>query len=296
MMMSNLPSTPGALLGYRRDGRPFYLIAGGSGEDEGAENNDDQNDGHAAGEREDDDRPEKRDDRDEDGERDSREPGGERGEQDRSRPDRDDRDDGKAARTIAAIRGELRDEKDKRRAAQKAATDAQSKVAEFEKTLNDLKADHQSRNDAIAKALGLKEDDAPPDPAKLAEQVATAQAEAEKARTDAQAEITARDERIKAMAVEKAVLLHADKLGGDAQALLDSVSFGVRVKDFDPDGDDFTDKLKAAIKAAVEDDPRLKKPEPKPKRSGGEFNGSPRGRQRPKSLSEAVRGAYGGGS
>lgn len=290
MMMLDLPTAPGALLGYRRDGRPFYLIAGGSGEDDGPDDdgtgNDDHNDASAGND---------------DG-------GGSNGSDDTDdgQDDADDQDskangkpnsgDPKAQRVISAIRADLKSEKAKRRAAEQAAADHQAKIGEFQKALDDLKADQQSRNDAIAKALGLKEDDAPPDPAKLAEQVATAQAEAEKARNDAQAEIAARDERIKAMAVEKAVLLHADKLGGDAQALLDSRSFGARVEGFDPDGDDFAEQLKAAIMAAVEDDPRLKKPEPKPKRSGGEFNGSPRGRQRPKSLSEAVRGAYGGGS
>lgn len=276
-MMFDLPSAPGALLGYRRDGRPIHLIAGGS---EPAPEPTPEDPAPTPA-------PEPQPDPEPDPE-----------------PDEPDQDpepnkgtgDDKSARVIAAIREDLKTEKAKRRAAEQASAASQAKIGEFEKALNDLKTDQASRNDAIAKALGLKDDDTPPDPKELAEQVAAAKREAEKARTDAQAEITARDERIKAMAVEKAVLLHADGLGGDAQALLDSRSFGARVEGFDPDGDDFTDQLKAAIKAAVEDDPRLKKPEPKPKRSGGEFNGPPRGRQRPKSLSEAVRGAYGGGS
>jgi hypothetical protein len=33
--MHDLPTTPGAFLGYRKDGRPFYLIAGGDGTDGG---------------------------------------------------------------------------------------------------------------------------------------------------------------------------------------------------------------------------------------------------------------------
>ena len=31
-MLHSLPTAPGALLGYRKDGRPFYVMAGGSGE------------------------------------------------------------------------------------------------------------------------------------------------------------------------------------------------------------------------------------------------------------------------
>lgn len=119
-----------------------------------------------------------------------------------------------------------------------------TKVADLEKQLTDLQTNQQAQLDAIAKAAGLKSDDTPPDPAKLAEQITAAQGEtaSEKTRAD-------NAER------KLAVFLVAGDHGANAVALLDSTSFLDSIKDVD-----HTDvaKLGESIKAAVAKDDRFK--------------------------------------
>jgi len=88
----------------------------------------------------------------------------------------------------------------------------------------------------IGKALGIIEDGAETDPAKLTESLTASQAEAKRAR------------------VELAVFRNAAAAGGDPAALLDSASFLAKVADLDP-----TDSaaLSEAIRTAVEANPRL---------------------------------------
>lgn len=88
----------------------------------------------------------------------------------------------------------------------------------------------------IGKALGIVEDGAETDPAKLTESLTVSQREAKQAR------------------VELAVFRNAAAAGADPAALLDSASFLAKVADLDP-----TDPaaLSEAIKAAVEANPRL---------------------------------------
>lgn len=48
-VLNSLPTAPGALLGYRKNGQPFYVIAGGSGEgDSGGQDTGGQQDGQGA--------------------------------------------------------------------------------------------------------------------------------------------------------------------------------------------------------------------------------------------------------
>lgn len=92
----------------------------------------------------------------------------------------------------------------------------------------------------IGKALGLVKDDETPDPAKLTEQLTTAQ--------------TAQ----RAALVELAVFKAAGNHKADPAALLDSRAFLASVTDLDPSGSDFAAKVDAAIKAAVDGNPKLK--------------------------------------
>lgn len=88
----------------------------------------------------------------------------------------------------------------------------------------------------IGKALGIVEDGAETDPARLTESLTASQREAKQAR------------------VELAVFRNAAAAGGDPAALLDSASFLAKVADLDPsDGA----ALAEAIAAAVEANPRL---------------------------------------
>lgn len=88
----------------------------------------------------------------------------------------------------------------------------------------------------IGKALGIVEDGAETDPAKLTESLTASQREAKQAR------------------VELAVFRNAAAAGGDPAALLDSASFLAKVADLDPSD---SAALSDAIKAAVEANPRL---------------------------------------
>ena len=129
----------------------------------------------------------------------------------------------------------------------------------------------------IGKALGIVEDGAETDPAKLTESLTASQAEAKQAR------------------VELAVFRNAAAAGGDPAALLDSASFLAKVANLDPSD---SDALTGAIKAAVEANPRLgvapadpKAPAPNPAQ-GSSASGAPAGGQ----LSEAeVKELYAAG-
>lgn len=112
----------------------------------------------------------------------------------------------------------------------------------------------------IGKALGIVEDGAETDPAKLTESLTASQREAKQAR------------------VELAVFRNAASAGGDPAALLDSASFLAKVADLDPSD---ADALADAIKAAVEANPRLgaapadpKAPAPNPAQ-GASASGAP---------------------
>jgi hypothetical protein len=102
----------------------------------------------------------------------------------------------------------------------------------------------QEARDAIAKdigkALGLVQDDTPPDPAALATK---AQEATETART---------------ARVELAVFKAAQTAGANPVALLDRNSFTKAIAGLDPAAADFDTKVTAAIKAATTADPTLR--------------------------------------
>ena len=121
-----------------------------------------------------------------------------------------------------------------------------AKVAELETKLAEAQTAQQAQMDALAKALGLKSDDAPPDPSKLAEQITAEQGktEAESARADA---------------AERQVAIYRlaanGKHEGNPVALLDSATFLKAMAEVDP-----TDEaaVVAAVKTAIDANPSLK--------------------------------------
>lgn len=159
-----------------------------------------------------------------------------------------------------------------------------AKAKEHADALSALEQKSQSQLDGIAKALGLKPEEATP------EQI-MAERDAEKANAAASAA------QARATRVELAVFRAAKSAGADGDALLDSRSFVAKLDGLDPAADDFRQRVGDLIKAATEEDARYKaappleakapepaKPEPPavPK-SGGEFTGSP---SQPRQLTE----------
>lgn len=108
-----------------------------------------------------------------------------------------------------------------------------------------LKATSQQQLDGIAKALGLKPEDATP------EQIA---AERDAARAETSAEKAA----ARATAVELAVFRAAAREGANGDALLDSRAFVAKLAGLDPVADGFGQQVSDLIKAATEEDARYK--------------------------------------
>jgi hypothetical protein len=152
-------------------------------------------------------------------------------------------DDDAAAR-IARLEAELADA---RKEAGKQRTTAKQRAAEEAK---------RELAQQIGKALGIVDDDTPPDPDQLAQQLAAEQA------------------RARQTAVELAVYRTAPTAGADPDALLDSRTFADAVAQLDPTD---TAAITAAIQAAVKANPRLAAQQQAPQqpagpaRSGAEF-------------------------
>lgn len=257
MQYRTLSTPPGVVLGYRKNGQPIYPIAGGAPDDGDAGTGT-----PAAG--------------------DAAQPAAFAAPAADPAPTATPATDpaptadasnnaGKTDRVIAAIREDFKSERAKRQEAEQSLKDLQA-------ALDADKADRAKRDKALAVALGLAQDEAPPDPAKLA-------ADLQAARDQATSDLAQRDNALRAQQVENAVLRNAAKHGGNGDALLDSRSFMNAVQGLDPAASDFAEKLGDAIKAAVETGTQFKAPaaepappkQPQAPRSGGEFNGSPGG-------------------
>lgn len=152
--------------------------------------------------------------------------------------------------------------------AQKIITDTRAEAATHRtgKTAAEQKLTEQM--DGIAKALGLKQDE-PVDPAKL------------------QQTVSEKDALLRTRDIELAAWQAADRAGAKASALLDSRSFVDAVSKLDPVADDFTTKLDAAVKTAVDANPLLRAGQA-PARGGSEFPGGPGGDSKPSSLQDAI--------
>lgn len=185
-------------------------------------------------------------------------------------------------------------------AGQGAGDDLAATVKRLEKDLADARreagkeratAKQQAADAAVAdltaklgKALGLVKDDGPPDPKALAEAI-----------SQKDAALTERETALRAKDVELAVWARADKAGARAAALLDSRSFLREISALDPSDKGFTAALDAAIKTAVKDNPAFGAAQIAAA-SGGDLSGGTGksgARQRPTSLSAAVRGSFG---
>jgi hypothetical protein len=157
-----------------------------------------------------------------------------------------------------------------------AAREGERKAKDAVKAANDRVA-------AILKAAGLTPD-GKEDPA---EQLKAARESAEKAASKA-----------RQSAVELAVYKHAGKAGADADAVLDSRAFLGAVADLDPEAADFSDKVTAAIKAALKANPKLAAGTAGQGsgtgRQGADHTGGSGGRSRSASLTDAVTRKLGG--
>jgi hypothetical protein len=169
--------------------------------------------------------------------------------------------------------------------AQKALRDARAEAARSRTTAKQTAADEarQELTAQIARALGLSEDEEV-DPGALTEQIEQAQAAAWRS------------------GVELQVHRVASRLGGNADALLDSLSFIDSLDDLvdaDPRSADFATELEAKVQAALEKNQNYRaagqapaaSTAPRPDRSQGPRGAAPAAR--PTSLFDAISKAVG---
>lgn len=144
-------------------------------------------------------------------------------------------------------------------------------------------AEEAARNEILTK-LGLKKDDGPADPAELARQLAAKD-------TD----LSAKDERIRALTIERGLTKAAQTNGADEDLLVAVLSHKGTLNKLDPSADDFTTQLEALVKAEVEANPKLRAVQVAP-RNGTDFSGrtgeTGKG-STPVPLHQAVSGHYG---
>lgn len=152
--------------------------------------------------------------------------------------------------------------------AQKLIRDTRSEAAGNRTKAKDAESRYASTLDAIAKALGVK-DDKPTDPAKLAEELAAERDQGQQART------------------ELAVFRAASRHGADPDKLLDSRKFTDRLKGVDPSD---STKISELIKKAVEENPSYRAAQAPPA-SGAPMGGKPPS-SKPRSLEAAVAARY----
>lgn len=122
-----------------------------------------------------------------------------------------------------------------------------TKAREHETALSALQAKSQEQLDGIARALGLKPEEATP------EQI---MAERDTARATAEQHAAAK----RASDVELAVFRAAARAGADGDKLLDSRTFVSGLADMDPSADGFSQQVSDRIAAALESNPGWKLP------------------------------------
>jgi hypothetical protein len=135
-------------------------------------------------------------------------------------------------------------------------------AAEQQKTAAEAK--QQELLDGIAQALGLKKDDAPPDPAVL-----------QRTLSERESRIGTLESDSRTKDVELAAWRSASRQGANALALLDSRSFLADVSRIDPAADDFGAQIDAAVKKALDANAALRaNPLPTPGQAGIGVTGS----------------------
>lgn len=167
----------------------------------------------------------------------------------------------------------LRDEAASRRATAK----------ELETKLSEAEQRQQAQMDAIAKALGLKEDDSPPDPEQLTKQLTAAQEQAAQRETE-----------LRTLRVERAAERAAREHGADVDTLLDSRSFASKLADLDPTADDFAATVSDLVKTTVDSNPKYRVAQAATS-SSADFSSGPgeKRNQRPTGLYDAVSRNFG---
>lgn len=166
---------------------------------------------------------------------------------------------------VENLRGDVAAEKAKRES-------VEQRLQQFQQQAEQQQADLVKR---FAEAFGIAPtEEQPPTPEELADQVARAQSETEASRAQA-----------RQTQVELAVYRSAGQHGGNPDALLDSRAFADSIKELDPASDSFAADVEAAVKKAVEGNPRLaaKAPEPAPApappKGGADLAGAPGGKR-----------------
>ncbi|SDM77254.1 hypothetical protein [Streptomyces wuyuanensis] len=155
------------------------------------------------------------------------------------------------------------------------------------RTVAKANAATEARNEllgTISKALGL-EGDKPPTAEQLTQQL-----------TESHGKLTAAEERAASATLELHVYKTANRLGADADALLDSRSFCDQIDNIDPAGktpEEFNAAVEQAIRAALDGNPQLRAGRA-PRRGGGDFAGGPGTERRPTSLNDAIAARLGG--
>ncbi|WP_431928535.1 hypothetical protein [Nonomuraea jabiensis] len=258
-----LPTTPGAIIGYRKSGQPIRLIAGGAPEGEGQQQGNPQSGGPEAGvtppTQETPPAPD---------------PLAAVRQEEEVNPDalKVDQLPPWAQKLIRETRNEAAEFRNQLREAQKTADEAaKAKGPSAEEITAQVQSDLAKQ---IGKALGLVgEEQEQLTPEQIIEQLT------------GERDTTARErdeekERHRRALMELAVHRQGLKLGADPDALLDSRSFLKKARDLDIDAQDFAAKLGEVIELAVTENPKFKAGSlaGPPSRSGGEFAGGPGGR------------------
>lgn len=131
--------------------------------------------------------------------------------------------------------------------------------------------------DGIARALNPDAGDDKPDPAKLAEQ------------------LTAKDNELRTLRVERAAEQAARKAGGDPDALLDSRAFAESLGQLDPTDKGFAAALDALVAETLDARPQYRASGQAPARSGAPIPGGSGGSKRATNLTDAVAARLGNG-
>ncbi|GAB3213313.1 hypothetical protein GCM10027294_43700 [Marinactinospora endophytica] len=151
------------------------------------------------------------------------------------------------------------------------------KAKEAETAREQAETERQATLDAIARALGLNEQE-PPDPEELARQL-----------TAAQEATAAREAELRQLRVERAAERAARTHDADVDTLLDSRAFTTALAKLDPSDEGFADALDELVKTTVEANPKYKLAGQAPTTSSADFaGGTGEKRTRPTSLYDAV--------
>ncbi|MER7363284.1 hypothetical protein [Nonomuraea wenchangensis] len=263
-----LPTTPGAIIGYRKSGRPIRLIAGGAPEGEGGGEGQPQGEPQSGG-------PEAGVTQPAQQEGTAPDPlAATRQREEQVNPDalKVDQLPSWAQKLIRETRNEAAEFRSQLREAQKAADEAAKATGPTAAEITQQVQSDLAKQ--IGKALGLiGEEQKELTPEQIIDQL-TGERDMTAKERDAERE------RHRRALMELAVHRQGLKLGADPDALLDSRSFLKKVRDLDTEAQDFTTRLGEMIELAVTENPKFKGAPlaGPPSRSGGEFAGGPGGR------------------